>query len=292
MIGAMILACSGCDGRYDVTGYPVGQQFRCRCGTINTLEAPAQQAGLLACPHCGAGVAPNASDCAHCNHHLLVKGCPRCLSRVFHGHKHCPECGTELSIVATTETTAERACPRCDTSGQNMSPRLVADVVVDECMQCRGLFLDQIAIQRVITDRRQARAEALLGALPSSVTADRPEKVSGKLYIKCPICKVVMNRKLFGAGAGVIVDVCRSHGTFFDIGELPVIISFVQQGGLEKQEKKEIERMRDSAKRKSQAAAGPPVHGSLPIHDIEGLPQRRGSGASMLVDLLVSLWRS
>jgi hypothetical protein len=98
----MILACSGCDGRYDVTGYPIGQQFRCRCGTINTLTAPSRQAALLKCPHCGAGVAENKSTCDHCTQHLLVKACPRCLSRVFHGHKHCPECGSELSVVATT----------------------------------------------------------------------------------------------------------------------------------------------------------------------------------------------
>lgn len=288
----MILACSGCDGRYDVTGYPVGQQFRCRCGTINTLEAPSNQAALLACPHCGAGVAPTASSCAHCEHHLLVKGCPRCLSRVFHGHKHCPECGSELSVVATTEATAERTCPRCESA---LSPRLVADVVVDECMQCRGLFLDQVAVQRVITDRRQARAEALLGALPSSIASDRPEKTSGKLYIKCPICKVVMNRKLFGAGAGVIIDVCRAHGTFFDVGELPVIITYVEQGGLEKAEKKEIERMREAAKRDTfnAALANARSAGSSGEYNLHGGPigHREFDRGSLLVDLLTSLFR-
>jgi Zn-finger nucleic acid-binding protein len=288
----MILACTGCDGRYDVTGYPVGQQFRCRCGTINTLAAPARQAAELTCPQCGAGVAPNASDCAHCNHHLLVKACPRCLSRVFHGHKHCPECGSELSLAATAETTTERACPRCETM---LSPRLVADVVVDECMQCRGLFLDQLAVQRVITDRQQARAEALLGSLPSTVSADRPEK-TGKLYIKCPICKVVMNRKLFGAGAGVVIDVCRAHGTFFDVGELPVIITYVQQGGLEKQAKKEIERMREAAKREQLNAAYANARSASSSGEYNMYNGAYGQRAdftrgSLLVDLLSSLFR-
>lgn len=282
MIG-MILACSGCDGRYDVTGYPVGQQFRCRCGTINTLQAPTRQAAQLSCPNCGAGVATTASDCSHCNHHLLVKACPRCLSRVFHGHKHCPECGSELSLAATQESTVERQCPRCD---HVLSARLVADVVIDECMSCRGLFLDQLAIQRVITDRQQARAEALLGSLPSTVLADRPEKQSGKLYIKCPVCKVVMNRRLFGAGAGVIVDVCRTHGTFFDVGELPVIINYVQQGGLEKQAKKELAQMRDSVKQEQRAVALAQAN-SAAYGD--GRPSSRTSGG-VLVDLLEALF--
>lgn len=283
----MILACSGCDGRYDVTGYPVGQQFRCRCGTVNTLEAQAKQAGLLSCPHCGAGVAPTASDCAHCNHHLLLKGCPRCLSRVFHGHKHCPDCGSELSVAASMEITAERKCPRCEHA---MSPRLVADVVIDECMQCRGLFLDQVAVQRVITDRKQSRAEALLGSLPTTVTADRPEKQSGKLYIKCPVCKTVMNRRLFGAGAGVVVDVCRAHGTFFDVGELPVILNYVQQGGLEKSEKKEIERLRETARREQQDAAYAQARAASSTRDYAGMSRANDRG-SVLVGLLETLFR-
>ena len=240
----MILACPGCDGRYDVTGHPIGQQFRCRCGTIITLQAPSPQAGLLACPHCGAGVAPTSNRCDHCTSELLLKGCPRCLSRVFHGHKHCPECGSELSVVAVAESHADRSCPRCE---HLLGPRLVNDIVVDECMQCRGLFLDHVAIKRIITDRQQARADALLGALPTVETTEI--RNPGKLYVKCPICHVVMNRKLFAAGAGVIIDVCRTHGTFFDVGELPRIIEFVMNGGLEQSHKKELERMRDEVRR-------------------------------------------
>ncbi len=246
----MILACPGCDGRYDVTGYPVGQQFRCRCGTVITLEAPSRQAGQLTCPHCAAGVAPGTNRCEHCSSALLVKACPRCLSRVFHGHKHCPECGSELSVVATTETAEERPCPRCH---HVLSARMVVDVVVDECMECRGLFLDQIAIKRVITDRAQARAEALLGALPTAPPSN--SRPTGKLYIKCPVCSQIMNRKLFASGSGVIVDVCRTHGTFFDVGELPRIIDYVQQGGLEAAQKKDIARMREQAKDDQRRAA-------------------------------------
>ena len=245
----MILACAACDSRYDVTGHAVGQQFRCRCGVVITLEAASPQAGLLACPHCGAGVAPTAKACEHCAHELLLKGCPRCLSRVFHGHKHCPDCGAELDLAAIGEANQERICPRCPTP---MHARRIGDIVIDECATCHGIFLDHVAVQRVVTDRQQARAEGLLGALPNE-----PMQVSahpGRMYVKCPVCNVVMNRRLFAAGAGVIIDVCRSHGAFFDVGELPRIISFVMNGGLEQAQKKEIERMRQDAKREQQNA--------------------------------------
>jgi Zn-finger nucleic acid-binding protein len=52
--------------------------------------------------------------------------------------------------------------------------------------------------------------------------------------VMCPTCGTSMNRKLFASGSGVVVDVCRSHGTFFDAGELPAIIDFVMAGGLAK----------------------------------------------------------
>jgi Zn-finger nucleic acid-binding protein len=282
----MILACPGCDGRYDVTGYPLGQQFRCRCGTIITLEAPSPQAGLLTCPHCGAGVSPSCTACSHCSHALLLKACPRCLSRVFHGHKHCPDCGAELSLVATAEPTEERACPRC---GETLGARLVEDIVVDECMGCRGLFLDQVAVKRIVTDRAQARAEALLGAIPK---LESPSAIpaNGKLYIKCPVCQVVMNRRLFAAGSGIIVDVCRTHGTYFDAGELPRIIEFVMNGGLEQAQKRDLERQREQLRRERDRAAGAAMTSAGASAAFTPTVSSRGA-ADALVNLLFSLFK-
>lgn len=275
----MILACPGCDSRYDVSGYPVGQRVRCRCGTVTTIARPTPQAGLLACPQCGAGVAPTSHVCEHCSSELLLKACPRCLSRVFHGHKHCPECGTELGLAATEESKRAHPCPRCETP---LRARLVGDIVVDECANCLGLFLDQLAIKRVITDREQSRAETLLGALP------KPEfsavvKPGQRMYLKCPTCGSVMNRKQFANGAGVIVDVCKAHGTYFDAGELPTIIEFVQEGGLERAARAELDRQRDHLR-----AERDRMRVSATMGAVLNQPVRQRSAA--FVDLLFSLF--
>ena len=209
------------------------------------LRALPPVAGELACPHCGAGVATTASACVYCSAELLVKACPRCLSRVFHGHKHCPECGAELALAATADADGDRPCPRCTTA---LHARRVGDIVIDECGACLGVFLDHVAIKRVVVDRAQARADALLGALPRSEVRAVPA-AGQKMYLPCPVCQVVMNRRLFATGTGVIIDVCRTHGTFFDAGELPLIIEFVMNGGLERAQIKDIERMRDNARR-------------------------------------------
>ena len=275
----MILACPGCDSRYDVTGHAPGQQFRCRCGTMLTLAAPPAQAGLLACPQCGAGASPTSSHCQYCAAELLLKACPRCLSRVFHGHKHCPECGAALDVAAVREVNPDLPCPRCTTP---LRGRLVGDVLIDECGKCYGLFLDHVAIKRIVTDRAQARAEALLGSLPRGEVHAVPP--GGRMYVKCPSCKNMMNRRLFAAGSGVIVDVCRSHGTFFDAGELPVIIDFVMQGGLEAAEKKEIERLRDEARRERDAARSAQM---AAVHAVQY--EVHATHGTALVDLLMSL---
>ena len=275
----MILACPACDSRYDVTGHAIGQRFRCRCGEMMTLEAAAPVAGELACPHCGAGVADGVSACGYCAAELLMKACPRCLSRVFHGHKHCPECGAELTLAATGATHADRPCPRC---ARVLHARRVGDIVIDECGACLGVFLDHVAIKRVVIDRAQSRAEALLGALPRTEIKAVPA-AGQKMYLPCPMCHVVMNRKLFASGTGIIIDVCRTHGTFFDAGELPLIIDFVMNGGLERAQIKDIERMREAARRELAQARDAARDARL-----LGAPMSQSRG-SALIDFLSGL---
>ena len=282
----MILACPACDSRYDVTGHDAGQKFRCRCGEVITLAAKTQ-AGKLACPQCGAGVATSAKTCDHCSAHLLLKGCPRCMSRVFHGHKHCPDCGAQLDVAAISDAHADRMCPRCPNP---LHPRTVGDVVIDECATCHGIFLDHVAVQRVVTDRQQARAEAILGMLPSTETSQALPP-GAKMYVKCPICANMMNRKLFAGGSGVIIDVCRAHGAFFDVGELPKIIAFVMNGGLEQAQKKEISRMKDDAIREKQDAQFATMMASRSSSAGQFNYADSHTAGGAFVDLLFALWR-
>jgi Zn-finger nucleic acid-binding protein len=281
----MILACPTCDSRYDVTGYPAGQQFRCRCGTITTLRAESPTAGLLACPQCGAGVASSSSACEYCRAELLLKTCPRCVSRVFHGHKHCPECGAGLEQAAAGQLT-ELPCPRCD---KPLVARRVSDVVIDECPGCLGLFLDEVAAKRIITDRAQGRADALLGGLPrhevSAVVAP-----GARMYVKCPQCRTVMNRRQFAHGAGVIIDVCKRHGTFFDVGELPAVIDFVMNGGLERAQREQLVRMKADAQREHDSARFNAMMASRSSTQALGDP--RAARGAALIDFLAHVFLS
>ena len=234
---------------------------------------------MLRCPRCGGPASAASTRCEFCAAPLLMRGCPRCLARVFHGHKHCPHCGCETD-AADAVRQAERRCPRCQVA---LSVRAIDDIEVNECQGCAGVFIDARAIEKMLGDRQQARAEAVVGAYRA--TPRRMETPGGpnqKLYIKCPECGTIMNRKLFAKGTGVIVDVCRGHGTWFDAGELPVVVEFVMNGGLERAEKAEIERMRDEARRaKNEALSAQRSALTAPVtHD-------RGTA---LLDFLLSIW--
>ncbi|HEY5921521.1 MAG TPA: zf-TFIIB domain-containing protein [Kofleriaceae bacterium] len=213
----------------------------------------------------------------------MIVACSACQNRfeaASYRDVHCGACG------ALAQPAGVRPCPRCELP---LQAREVSDLVIDECSSCQGLFLDLTAVQRVIADDHHARAEALLAALPRGEHHPLP-RAGGKMYIKCPTCSTVMNRKLFATGAGVVVDVCRAHGTFFDVGELPAILDFVQRGGLVKAAKKDAQR---KAEREARDRAD-----AERVRDMRGnvyYPARYEAaavGASALSELLFSLFDS
>lgn len=63
-------------------------------------------------------------------------------------------------------------------------------------------------------------------------------------YVPCPQCGQLMNRINFARCSGIVVDVCKGHGTWFDRDELREIVEFIRGGGLDlarQKEKRELE---------------------------------------------------
>jgi Zn-finger nucleic acid-binding protein len=72
-------------------------------------------------------------------------------------------------------------------------------------------------------------------------------------YIPCPLCHTSMNRVNFGKVSGVIVDVCRNHGTWFDGGELTRVVAFAASGGLAKTRAREQQEEQERARQRADA---------------------------------------
>jgi Zn-finger nucleic acid-binding protein len=59
----------------------------------------------------------------------------------------------------------------------------------------------------------------------------------------------MMNRVNFQNLSGAVIDVCRGHGTFLDAGELHQIVTFIQDGGLDRARARRIEELREGERR-------------------------------------------
>ena len=184
------------------------------------------QAETLNCPNCGAASASDAPLCQFCGSRLATVACPSCFAMMFIGSKHCPRCGAAAALPRTSES-EKRQCPRCKSE---MAAVTLGSTTMRECEQCLGLWLDVTSFQKVCADKEQQ--SAVLG-LASPAPTNAVRETSTVHYVACPECSQLMNRINFARCSGVIVDVCKGHGTWFDRDELSRIVEFIRDGGLE-----------------------------------------------------------
>lgn len=192
------------------------------------------EAQTLNCPNCGAAIASDAPQCRYCESKLATVACPSCFGMMFIGSKHCPHCGASAA-QATAAPLSVLKCPRCKT---DMASVTIGAEAMRECERCGGLWVEVAAFEKICADREEQ--SAVLGkaiqAPAQQTAAGATQSVS---YAPCPQCGLLMNRLNFARCSGVIVDVCKGHGTWFDRDELRGIVEFVRGGGMESSRQKE-----------------------------------------------------
>ena len=165
----------------------------------------------------------------------------------FVGAKFCCHCGSELERGQVHAVKA-RNCPRCR---QLLRPVAVGSIVVVECKSCEGLWLDTVTLAKLCQEKE--RQTVVLGAMPQRV--EEEQAIEPIAYVPCPECGDLMNRVNFSGYSGVVVDVCREHGTWFDRDELRRIVEFIQRGGLQEAREKKVKELEYRARRAKEAAA-------------------------------------
>jgi Zn-finger nucleic acid-binding protein len=149
--------------------------------------------------------------------------------------RFCHHCGIGLTPELAAGDDTELLCPACSGDRPLTSRRLGAEqVTVLECGRCAGCWLGPEAF-RLLAER--ARKEALaeggpVGRARAVSGSDVPPRVQrGPLYRPCVVCGKLMNRRNYGGSSGVIVDICRDHGTWYDADELARILAWLRAGG-------------------------------------------------------------
>ena len=242
----MLVTCTKCNRHVDTGSAGVGDIIQCSCGMgIMVPEGPAS-AGKMNCPACGAPVDPDEKNCIFCDTKLATVICPACFGAIFEGTKHCAHCGENLQqkkVVIHGEQT-EHVCPRCP-KDPKLRVEVVAGFPLERCTECEGIWVDDEIVDRIYQDRENAPTiQSMTKSSKADVAATGGGLPVPEGYIKCPICDKMMNRKNFGRFSGVIIDICKGHGTWFDADELRRIMEFVAAGGLEKQAEREREDLR------------------------------------------------
>jgi Zn-finger nucleic acid-binding protein len=212
------------------------------------------QAETLNCPNCGAAISSDSPHCQYCESKLATIACASCFGMMFIGSRHCPHCGAAAATAAASQL-ATLKCPRCKVEMSSIS---IGGEAMRECERCSGLWLEVAVFERICTSREQQSA-VLGGAALSPAARLHANSMSEKVrYVPCPQCGQLMNRINFARCSGVIVDVCKGHGTWFDASELREIVEFIRAGGLElsrQKEKHELEFERQQLEQDKIAAA-------------------------------------
>src|SRR5258706_10252152 len=241
------------------------------------------QAQTLNCPNCGAAISSDSPQCQYCESKLATIACPSCFAMMFIGSRHCPHCGVAAAQATAAELSVLK-CPRCRV---DMLSITLGSIAMRECEKCAGLWVEVAVFETICADREEQ--SAVLGTASPVPVRQAPSADMERIrYAPCPRCGQLMNRINFARCSGVIVDICKGHGTWFDRDELSGIVQFIRGGGLEvsrQKEKNEIEFQREQL-RTDQMLAGPRM-------DLLGLPHtdedRLGglSAASGLLKFLI-----
>jgi len=197
------------------------------------------QAGALHCPNCGGPAAPGDTVCKYCHTTLATISCPSCFALMFEGAIYCPACGSRR--VQSTRGDQTAPCPGCRGVMREIQ---VGATRLLECERCRGTWVDGETFEHICADGEDQAA--VLHKWPAVPRSQAPVAVR---YRKCVACGKLMNRMNFGRLSGTVVDICKGHGTFLDAGELHMIVSFIQGGGLERARQRQLEDLKEEEQR-------------------------------------------
>jgi Zn-finger nucleic acid-binding protein len=195
---------------------------------------------------------------------------------MFLGSKHCQRCGAAATVPEVADA-ADRKCPRCRIE---MASVKIGTTAVLECERCLGLWLDVTSFEKICADREQQSVVLGVASHTSTSAAHETSKIH---YVPCPECSQLMNRLNFARCSGVIVDVCKKHGTWFDRDELSRIVEFIGDGGLNAsraKEKIEIAEEREQLRQKQRDIglhrSGSVIIGDSEEHRLSGIASARG----------------
>ncbi|HOW87292.1 MAG TPA: zf-TFIIB domain-containing protein [Candidatus Omnitrophota bacterium] len=134
---------------------------------------------------------------------------------------------TDLSSAAA-KNGHTMECPKCL---KPLTVRTEDGLEMDYCEACHGVWVDHLKEKKALKIKPEVFSMDELARLRKLyVPLGRREPIR---YVPCPVCKQLMNRKIWGSYSGVVVDVCGEHGSWYDAKEIEKVREYVALGGIE-----------------------------------------------------------
>ena len=122
-------------------------------------------------------------------------------------------------------------CPIC--AGKLKNVNYEADIMVDECPMCKGIWLDTGELEKIQTNAQKNHKEKYSQFESYTEIGARMSDQMGKKNINCPKCNNSMTKKEFQPTSTIIVDLCNScKGLWLDAGELQQLEVFLEEHNL------------------------------------------------------------
>lgn len=232
-----LLSCAKCRRQLDVSRLEPGDEVQCVCDAVLIVGQPKiVMIRGTACGRCGGAIGSDDPDCRYCGSELSAVDreettlCPVCAVRLPNDSKHCKGCGVELRGSSLPPLPKDGQCPRCK---GRLRVHLLPEAELIECAgECGGLWCGRDTFEKLQATARHAAYTGQVVA-PEHVM-QRPSVApdsSQPAYIACLTCDDLMQRRMFkyeNRQSGVVLDVCRNHGLWFDRGELESSLAFVR----------------------------------------------------------------
>lgn len=247
--------------------------------------ATSHEAAVVRCASCGGPRQGQAEACGFCGSDFTLHDqdldtiCPQCMARISGKASFCHGCGTAVLVEELAGELTEHPCPACGADRRLAGRRLgEGGYSALECGACGGLWVSREAFRRLAEKARVS--EVAMEGVSDAPAGRQPVRNRGPIYRPCPRCGARMNRQNYGRRSGIILDLCREHGVWFDAHELEGVLAWVRRGGLAREEEAREQEAREKERQERLAKLAERQPGSL----LGPAEQRTGS-----VDLITSL---
>ena len=118
----------------------------------------------------------------------------------------------------------------CPVDGEKLtSARYEADIQVDECGKCHGIWLDAGELQRIESTKERDYSEELKRIPDPVARAYEMARQRSEKERACPSCGKTLERREYGYCSRITVDSCPGcNGIWLDRGELSALEVFFE----------------------------------------------------------------